>query len=233
MQISLVFSFLWEPADVILPGFRFLWTFICRFTYLFVSLHPINPNKMKQVYMIVMLAICVLTGCKSDKKQAEEEAKRIFQIETADESTGLQRMQVSRISQEFKCKGRKFRLSVERTPSDDLPRVKSEMGLFADNRIAVKLENESGKVFFDKVFTKSDFAAHLSEKYLKRSVLEGLVFDDVRTAERDEITLAASVSYPMTDLYIPFILTVSQDGRLSIALNEDIGEMTILQEDNN
>ena len=140
-------------------------------------------------------------------------------------------MQVSRISQEFKCKGMKFRLSVERTPSDDLPRVKSEMGLFADNRIAVKLENEGGKVFFNKVFTKSDFAAHLSEKYLSRSVLEGLVFDDVRTAERNEITLAASVSYPMTDLYIPFILTVSQDGKLSIALNEDIGEMTILEED--
>ena len=231
MQISLVFSFLWEPADVILPGFRFLWTFICRFTYLFVSLYPINQNKMKQVYMIAMLVICALTGCKSDKKQAEEEAKRIFQIETVDENTGLQRMQVSRISQEFTCKGKKFRLSVERTPSDDLPRVKSEMGLFADNRIAVKLENEGGKVFFNKVFTKSDFAAHLSEKYLSRSVLEGLVFDDVRTAERNEITLAASVSYPMTDLYVPFILTVSQDGKLSIALNEDIGEMTILEED--
>ena len=187
---------------------------------------------MKQIYMIAMLAFCMLTGCKNDKKQAEEEAKRIFQVETVDENTGLQRMQVSRISQDFKCKGKKFRLSVERTPSDDLPRVKSEMGLFADNRIAIKLENEGGKVFFNKVFTKSDFAAHLSEKYLKHSVLEGLVFDDVRTAERNEITLAASVSYPMTDLYIPFKVTIDQSGKMSVRKDEDMGDFTPIEENN-
>ena len=86
MQISLVFSFLWKPADVILPGFRFLWTFICRFTFVFVSLHPNNLYKMKQIYMIAMLAFCMLTGCKNDKKQAEEEAKRVLSdaIKTAE-----------------------------------------------------------------------------------------------------------------------------------------------------
>ena len=65
---------------------------------------------------------------------------------------------------------------------------------------------------------------------MKRSVLEGLVFDDVRTSEKKEIILAASVSYPMTDLYIPFILTVSQDGKLSITKDEDMGEMTFLED---
>jgi hypothetical protein len=60
--------------------------------------------------------------------------------------------------------------------------------------------------------------------------LEGLVFDDVRTAENKEITLAASVSYPMTDLYIPFILVVSQDGKLSISKDEDMGVINFLEE---
>ena len=104
------------------------------------------------------------------------------------------------------------------------------MGLFVDNSIQVKITRDNGTTLFDKAFTKNDFAAYLPEKYLKRSVLEGLVFDDVRSAEKKEIVLAASVSYPMTDLYIPFILVVSQDGRLSISKDEDMGEMTFLND---
>ena len=106
------------------------------------------------------------------------------------------------------------------------------MGLFVDNSIKVKITRENGTALFEKTFTKNDFAAHLPAKYLKRSVLEGLVFDDVRTNENKELTLAASVSYPMTDLYIPFILVVSQDGKLSISKDEDMGEMTFLKEEN-
>lgn len=177
------------------------------------------------------LLVAVLAGCKDDKKNEQEEVKRIFQIESVDENTGLQRMQVSRISQEIACKGKKFTLSVERTPSDDLPHVKSDMGLFADNQIKVRITRENGTSLFEKTFTKRDFASHLTEKYLSHSVLEGLVFDDVRTTEKKEITLAASVSYPMTDLYVPFMLVVTQDGKLSILKDEDMGAIPSLEEE--
>lgn len=185
---------------------------------------------MKQIYVLAVLFVGLMTSCKNDKKNAEEEAKRIFQIESVDENSGLQRMQVSQINQEITCKGKKFQLSVERTPDEKLPHVKSDMGLFMDNRIKVKITRDNGSALLEKTFTKNDFAGHLSDKYLHRSVLEGLVFDDVRTEENKEITLAASVSYPMTDLYIPFILVVSQDGKLSISKDEDMGEMTFLED---
>lgn len=185
---------------------------------------------MKQIYIMAALALGLMTGCSSNKKEAQEEVKRMFQIESVDEDSGLQRMQESRINQEIACKGKKFRLSVERVPDDKLPHVKSDMGLFMDNSIQVKITRENGTVLFEKRFTKNDFAAYLPAKYLNRSVLEGLVFDDVRTAENKELTLAASVSYPMTDLYIPFILVVSQDGKLSVSKDEDMGEMTFLQD---
>ena len=184
---------------------------------------------MKQVYIIAALVIGLMASCKGDKKDSKEETKRMFQIESVDENSGLQRMQVSRINQEIVCKGKKFQLSVERTPDESLPHVKSDMGLFMDNRIKVKITRDNGTALFEKAFTKNDFSAHLSNKYLSRSVLEGLVFDDVRTAENKEITLAASVSYPMTDLYIPFVLVISQDGRMSIAKDEDMGEMSFLE----
>ena len=186
---------------------------------------------MKQISIIALLVAVFLTGCGSNKKDTKEETRRMFQLESVDENTGLQRMQVSRINQEVTCKGKKFQLSIERTPNENLPHVKSDMGLFVDNSIKVKIVRENGTTLFEKQFTKNDFASYLPEKYLKRSVLEGLVFDDVRTAEKKELTLAASVSYPMTDLYIPFVLVVSQDGRLSISKDEDMAEMTFLEEE--
>ena len=58
---------------------------------------------MKQIYIIATLVMIVLTGCKSDKKDSQEEVKQMFQIESVVEDTGLKRMQVSRINQEFAC----------------------------------------------------------------------------------------------------------------------------------
>ena len=87
------------------------------------------------------------------------------------------------------------------------------------------------RLVFAKSFTKSDFAAHLPNDYLRESVLEGLVFDDVKSANNKEITLAASVSYPMTDLYVPFTLVISQSGTLSLAKDEDMGELTPMEEE--
>ena len=185
---------------------------------------------MKQIYILSLLLMSILTGCGGNKKDSKEETQRMFQLESVDENTGLQRMQVSQIKQEIACKGKKFQLSVERTPDDKLPHVKSDMGLFVDNSIKVKITRDNGTTLFEKTFVKNDFASYLPAKYLKRSVLEGLVFDDVRTGEKKEITLAASVSYPMTDLYIPFVLVISQDGRISISKDEDMGEMTFLEE---
>lgn len=186
---------------------------------------------MKRIYFMAVLCAACLVGCGEQKKDAKEEEKRIFQIESVDENTGLQRMQVSRVSQEITCKGKKFQLFVERTPSDDLPHVKSDMGLFADNRISVKITRSDGSALFSKVFSKSDFADYLPASYLKRSVLEGMVFDDVKTSESNEITLAASVSYPMTDLYVPFKVVISQSGKMSVMKDEDMGEFTPVEED--
>lgn len=185
---------------------------------------------MKSVYFFVAFALLVLTGCKGEKKNSEEEKKRIFQVERVDENTELQQMQVSNIQQEITCKGKKFHLSVNREPGKDLPQVKSDMGLFLDNRISVKIVRENGTKLFEKVFTKSDFATYLSEEYLLRSVLEGIVFDDEKTNEKNVLTLAASVSYPMTDLYTPFTIVVSDAGKMSLMPYEEKMEYTPLED---
>ena len=186
---------------------------------------------MKRKYLMALLLTTVLFGCGEQKKDTKEEEKRVFQIESVDEKSGLQQMQISRANQEISCKGKKFQLSVERTPADDLPKVKSDLGLFADNRISVKIARSDGSALFTRTFTKSDFASYLPESYFKRSVLEGIVFDDVTTSEKNEITLAGSVSYPMSDLYIPFKITIDQSGKMSIRKDEDMGDFTPLEDD--
>lgn len=187
---------------------------------------------MKKFYSIIALLSFSLFifNCKGKQQENESTEKLIFQIDSVEVNTGVQRMQVSNINQEITCKGKKYQLTINRRPADDLPSVKSEMGTFAENRIRVKILRENGTNLFSKEFVKSDFAAHLTTDYLSHSILEGLVFDDVKTLENQQITLAASVSYPMTDLYIPFTIVITQDGKMALSKDEDMGELTPLDE---
>ena len=184
----------------------------------------------KVVYLFAMLCACFMVSCGGKKHDSKAEERQIYQIGSVDENTGVQRMQESHIDIPFVCRGQSYKLMVDRKPDSSMPVVKSDMGTFYDNRIDVKILHENGKSLFSKSFTKNDFSAHLTPEYLSRSVLEGVVFDDVKTAENKEITLAASVSYPMTDLYVPFTLVVSQSGKLILARDEDMGELTPIEE---
>ena len=186
---------------------------------------------MKQVYLwAALFSVCVLAGCGGKKTDVAAEERQIYQIDSVDVQTGVQRMQESHVNQNFSCNGKKYKLSLDRVPDSSLPAVKSDMGTFADNRIRIKIQHENGSPLFDKAFTKEDFAPYLPANFLANSILEGMVFDDVKTAANKEITLAASVSYPMTDLYVPFTIVVSQSGKMTLAKDEDMGELTPLEE---
>ena len=181
---------------------------------------------MKRIFFMASIAVCVMVGCKSEPKDIQEEHKRIFQVESVGDASGLQQMQVSKIKQDIVCKDKKYQLIVEREPNPALPHVKSEMGVFLDNNISVRK-------LFEKVFTKRDFANYLTEEYLASSVLEGLVFDDVKTGNKKTITLVASVSYPMTDLYTPFTIVISDAGNMTISNYEDEIEYTPIEQKEN
>ena len=58
-----------------------------------------------------------------------------------------------------------------------------------------------------------------------------MVFDEEKTREGKNIILAASVSYPQTDLYIPFSITITPEGKMSISKNEDMEELPPMLED--
>ena len=82
---------------------------------------------MKQIYFI-----CRFAGCNDHlwryRKASVDAEQLMFQIDSVDHVTGLQRMQVSRIDQYIVSGGKKYNLFIER-PSDSLPSVKSDLGI--------------------------------------------------------------------------------------------------------
>ena len=105
------------------------------------------------------------------------------------------------------------------------------MGLFADNRVVLNIKRNDQSNLYNKIFTKRDFASLLTESYLEKSVLEGLVFDHEKTESANgNIVLAASVSFPMTDLYVPFTIIITPSGKMSIERDEEAVDVPLSEQ---
>ncbi|NDV65129.1 DUF4738 domain-containing protein [Bacteroides sp. 224] len=175
----------------------------------------------KLLYLFIVSGLITVAACsKKDNSQKVDDTRVLMQNTTDKE--GLQRMQVSKNEQTVTFKGKEYNISILRTPDDSLTRVKSEMGdVFIDNRIALRITQGNREVL-NKSFTKHSFSSVVNANFMKKSILEGMVFDKTTT---QGIIFAVSVSYPQTDLYIPISLTVDADGKMSMKREELIEEI--------
>ena len=178
---------------------------------------------MKDVLYFWMCLVMVLLSACSSQKKGDGDDIHVLMKDSVD-SHGLQRMQVSDTKTTFTYAGRDYQSNVVRRPDDALPVVTNEQGdRFVDNSISLRITSD-GKLVIDKVFTKESFASLVEAKFLRHSILEGLVYD--KTTPQG-IVYAASVCYPQTDLYIPLSLTITPDGKIVMAkqeLMEDFGD---------
>lgn len=183
-------------------------------------------------YLLLIIFACLLWNCTGKKPSSNvSDEQTVFQIDKVDEQTGLQRMQSSQFSDVIEAGGKKYQLYIERSATDSLPHVKSEMGLFADNRVVLNIKRNDQSNLYNKIFTKRDFASLLTESYLEKSVLEGLVFDHEKTESANgNIVLAASVSFPMTDLYVPFTIIITPSGKMSIERDEEAVDVPLSEQ---
>lgn len=173
-------------------------------------------------YILAYASMLFFVACSSQDKSRKEDAQALAQ--EAAEAAGPQRMQVSDVQTTFTYKGKEYHSSVVRRPDETLPIVKDEQGTkFMDNRITLRITC-GGKQVVDKVFTKESFASLIDAKFLKYSILEGLVYD--QTTPQGMI-YAASVCYPQSDLYVPIRLTVTADGKISMAKDDLMEEYLV------
>lgn len=182
---------------------------------IFVRSTTKKQNDEEYSLYLVCASVIFFTACSSQDKNKKDGTQVLMQDST--EIAGPQRMQVSDVKTSFTYKGKEYQSSVVRRPDESLPIVKNEQGeKFVDNRITLRITC-GGKQVVDKVFTKDNFASLVDAKFMKYSILEGLVYD--KTTPQG-IIYAASVCYPQSDLYVPIRLTITADGKISMAKEE-------------
>lgn len=166
------------------------------------------------VYIVACVAGLLFASCTSRNKSGDD-VQILMQDSTV--TSAPQRMQVSDTKVAITYKGKEYRSSVVRRPDESLPVVTNEQGeKFVDNSITLRITC-GGRQIVDKVFTKANFASLIDAKFMKYAILEGLVYN--KTTPQG-IVYAASICYPQTDLYVPLRLTVSADGKISMAKEE-------------
>jgi len=171
----------------------------------------------KLIYLLFVVVIMFTAACGSKSEKAKSDIE-VVNPDSMD-AHGLQRMQTSKAEMNIYFKGKKYLSTVSRFPDEELPHVSNEMGdVYVDNKITLRLTRD-GQHVFEKTFTKNDFIAVVDTDFLAKSVLEGIVFD--KTTQQGFV-YAASVCYPQTDLYVPMSITISPDGKMSIAKVEMI-----------
>ncbi len=166
-------------------------------------------------YLGVCMSVILLASCSSSKKNADKD----IMVATHDSigADSVQRMQVSESKITISYKSKQYSSTVVRRPDLSLTVIQNDQGdRFADNRITLQLICE-GRNLVNKTFTKESFSSLVDADFLKHAILEGLVYDKVTP---QGIRYVASICYPQTDLYIPLSLTVSADGRISMAKEE-------------
>lgn len=163
------------------------------------------------IALATALAAMTVTGCKEKKDNGDIITQKVVKKKT----TSPISMQRYSQKKDIEWAGTTLTFEITREPDESLPKVKDESGQqHVDNRITLKIRRADGTTFVEKTFTKASFDAYIDNDYRKNGVLEGIVFDKV---DGNSLRLAASVSHPQTDEYIPMVVILSPTGGMTIA----------------
>ena len=107
-----------------------------------------------------------------------------------------------------------------RTPCDSLSKVKDDMeDFYLDNTIQLTLCRD-GNVYFDKKFTKATFAASIDKDFYANAILDGIRF--LKAEPGQGLVFSFAVSYPDSDMSVPFLMTISDQGTYTFVKNENL-----------
>ena len=127
---------------------------------------------------------------------------------------GVQKMDEYRQVRDVEWLGGTYKVVAERKPDTSLPQAVDEQGnRYYDNRITLTISRPDGTAFFNRTFSKTDFAQYVDDDNADGALLG--MFD---RADGGSLIFAASVGSPdkMSDEYVPLVLTVSRGGTVSI-----------------
>lgn len=192
-----------------LEGLHFFPTFVNQ---------TIEKMKISNFLTCASLALLVLTAC-GEKKQTNQiiAHKPVVVKEAPVKAMGDNSHKYS-----VDWQGSTYDIMVTVKADKSLPVVTEGDHKYYDNCIKVRITRKDGSVFFEREFTKSDFAAYVPETYAKNGALTGIVYDRV---DGDNLRFAASVGSPdaSSDEYVPLAMKISRQGTVSIAQDPELG----------
>mgnify|MGYP002071884714 FL=1 len=156
-----------------------------------------------------------IAGACTSKEEKQVEGYHEFQENGVAQE--IHRMKDYRYSDTVRWKGRLYTYEVVRRADDSLAVVTDDDGnRYADNFVKLTLRCGEETVFA-KRFTKATFASWLDASFKKNALFEGMAFD--KTVPQG-LRFSTSVSYPLSDMCMPFTVTISPSGEMHIARDE-------------
>ncbi|MDO4931363.1 MAG: DUF4738 domain-containing protein [Prevotellaceae bacterium] len=144
------------------------------------------------ITILTLLAATALTSCKSEKK-AEEDII-VERIVEKPQSKKAERMEGDERNGSTKwIGGAEYTFNIIRQPNDSLPKVENHGRTYHDNSIRLTVHRSDGTVFFQKTFTKDNFAPVLPSQFKEHGVLLGMNFEK---AEGNNLRFIVSVGSP-------------------------------------
>lgn len=164
-------------------------------------------------FLWLCLAAAMLSGCK--EKKTEKDTWTAPQYETK-----VHQMPDYHLTDSTQAGNHTYMYEITRMASDSLPKVKDDLDdFFADNTIRLTLRRD-GATYFDKTFTKNVFASSIDKMFLQNSILDGIRF--VRAEAGQGLTFSFAVSYPESDMSVPFLVTVDDSGAFSFVKDDNL-----------
>lgn len=175
---------------------------------------------------IVLFTGMGIVSCQNNNKEAPSSYN---EYQKPEETKGVQRMNDYHYQDTATWRGEQITYEITRKVEDSLAYVKDQNEIeYADNYIELILKKENIP-FFTKRFTKKTFASHLPKDFNERAILEGMAFDK---ATPEGIRFAVSVSYPMSDLCFPLLITIASNGEYTVVKDEVLDNAPLTEEEN-
>ena len=168
---------------------------------------------IKTKELILLLCVVVLAGCGTRQERTGYEA-------VAKHEPEVRHMPEYGLTDSTEAYGHKYVYEINRTASETLPMVKDDMeDWFADNEIRLQIWRD-GREMFDEVFTKEVFRDGLDNNFYQQSILDGIRF--VRVEKGQGMVFSMSISYPESDMSVPFLLTITDAGGFSFVKDDNL-----------
>ncbi len=170
---------------------------------------------MKNIKTLMLLTLAALLSAACNNKKTEKDSW----VAPKHESVTRQ-MPDLQLTDSVRAAGCLYVYDICRVACDSLPMVKDDMDdYYRDNTIRVTLHRD-GAVYFDKTFTKATFASSISKDFYENAILDGIRF--LRVEVGQGLVFSFAVSYPESDMSVPFLMTITDTGSYSFVKDENL-----------